>query len=796
MERYGAESVLVTSFSRAAAAELTGRDLPISAERIGTLHAHCWRALGGPEIAESHVDEWNRDHPSFAITPSRRQKALDGEEAIDDDDEQAKGGDALLQQLSRFRGLMLPKAGWPATLRAFGKLWSEYKHENGLLDFTDLIENCLRDVAIAPKNPSVIFADESQDLNKLQLTLVRKWGERASYFIVAGDDDQASLPGSEVLIEGRKVLPVECLDPAHHRLVSYSTVHSQLRGLRKGCDFEIQPSMYRGQAARVCVAGRATRTTHNHPWLFRWTAAAQTQHVVYLMQKGRSFRVGWCKLMRSDNCSHLGVRAQQERAEAAWILKLCESRSEASLWESYVAAEFGITTALWHPIHDQRGGHYTPEVIAALTEMLGDQTERARCCLEAFGRDINLPFYEKGKANRYGAQINKTAATNLLPNVMAVPVVERVVRDGVVWRPIDTVERFPYEGCVYGLSVPPEHTYVADGIVTHNCIYSFTGATPEAFLDPDIPDDHKIILKQSYRVPRAVHRLAEGLITQVTRRQAKEYLPRNEAGVVRWERDTYKHVECAILRDAEKHLTAGKTVMFLASCSYMLRPLIQVLRMNGIPFHNPYRKSNGFWNPLRLSTRRTTTASRILALLVAHPQYGDEHRPWTNGDLAQWAEVLQAKGILRHGVKAMLKTADLGRPATMERLDEIFEPAALDSLMAAWEGSYRDLLNWWRARVTSDISDRVKYPAEVATMRGPQALVETPKLIVGTVHSVKGGEADVVYLFPDLSQAADAEYGRGGANRDAVIRLFYVGVTRARDSLHICQRVSGMAVAI
>ena len=61
-------------------------------------------------------------------------------------------------------------------------------------------------------------------------------------------------------------------------------------------------------------------------------------------------------------------------------------------------------------------------------------------------------------------------------------------------------------------------------------IYSFTGATPEAFLDPDIPDDHKIILKQSFRVPRAVHGLAENLIKTVTRRQAKEYLPRDAAG--------------------------------------------------------------------------------------------------------------------------------------------------------------------------------------------------------------------------------------------------------------------------
>jgi len=66
----------------------------------------------------------------------------------------------------------------------------QYKRENGLLDFTDLIETCLRDVALAPHTPSVIFADEAQDLNRMQLPLVRKWGERANYFIVAGDDDQ------------------------------------------------------------------------------------------------------------------------------------------------------------------------------------------------------------------------------------------------------------------------------------------------------------------------------------------------------------------------------------------------------------------------------------------------------------------------------------------------------------------------------------------------------------------------------------------------------------------------------
>ena len=41
VDRFGKDSVLVTSFPRAAAAELAGRDLPLSSDRVGTLHSHC-----------------------------------------------------------------------------------------------------------------------------------------------------------------------------------------------------------------------------------------------------------------------------------------------------------------------------------------------------------------------------------------------------------------------------------------------------------------------------------------------------------------------------------------------------------------------------------------------------------------------------------------------------------------------------------------------------------------------------------------------------------------------------------
>jgi superfamily I DNA/RNA helicase len=67
---------------------------------------------------------------------------------------------------------------------------------------------------------------------------------------------------------------------------------------------------------------------------------------------------------------------------------------------------------------------------------------------------------------------------------------------------------------------------------------------------------------------------------------------------------------------------------------------------------------------------------------------------------------------------------------------------------------------------------------------------------VGTIHSVEGGEADVVFLFPDLSPAGDAAYQRSGPQRHSVIRLFYVGMTRALHTLYICRRASSMAVVI
>lgn len=79
---------------------------------------------------------------------------------------------------------------------------------------------------------------------------------------------------------------------------------------------------------------------------------------------------------------------------------------------------------------------------------------------------------------------------------------------------------------------------------------------------------------------------------------------------------------------------------------------------------------------------------------------------------------------------------------------------------------------------------------------GVRLLSETPKVVVGTIHSVKGGEADVVYLLPDLSQAGMAQWVGADIESAAIRRLFYVGMTRARESLVLCNPASRLGVQL
>jgi superfamily I DNA/RNA helicase len=150
-------------------------------------------------------------------------------------------------------------------------------------------------------------------------------------------------------------------------------------------------------------------------------------------------------------------------------------------------------------------------------------------------------------------------------------------------------------------------------------------------------------------------------------------------------------------------------------------------------------------------------------------------------------EPLAADGVLRRGAKSAIAKLSGYEPLPVAALAGWFEEEALiDALELS--------LPWYARHTGESARQTMAYPLRVVERRGGGALLETPRICVGTIHSVKGGEADVVVLFPDLSRSGYEEWSRPGAGRDALRRLFYVGMTRTRDSLVLGSPSGPMAV--
>lgn len=324
-------------------------------------------------------------------------------------------------------------------------------------------------------------------------------------------------------------------------------------------------------------------------------------------------------------------------------------------------------------------------------------------------------------------------------------------------------------------------------------LYKFRGATPEAFLEPKLPAEQVRVLSRSYRLPSKIHEYSEAWVKQLSLRQPKEYVPDRDGGEVkRIYSATYQQPK-QVVELAARHADEGKSVMILAACAYMLKPAIQELKEMGLPFHNPYRKRRQDWNPLRAS-RGSSMAQRILALLRPFETvYGKDARLWTVSELRVWVDIIASSaGVLARGAKERLKRVEGDDIVTVDLLNEVFVPEEFEKFLYEVE---QKPLDWLRDRALKSRRRLLDYPINIANRNGnPLVLAAAPLVTTGTVHSVKGGEADVVIVFPDLSKPGMVEYCGAPKQKDSIIRQFYVAFTRTRDLLYLCGPSGAMRV--
>lgn len=510
--------LFVTTFTNKAADEMQDRLLPMIGDRradslrIGTFHSLCRRIL---------LEVLEKSAPDVFVTPKllmgggRFFKSMMWFKSAGMDGKETK---AALHQIGWWKneGVTVEQAlamrGADQYYAKFYEVYQKQIVDADMIDFDDMLFRTYYEL-VKPKNEKFlarlqnriehILVDEGQDLNNIQFMLTRLFADKHKQVTLVADDWQCQPPGTMVRVPGGEK-PIEQLragDEVASFLQNGATivgVHRQGRKL-----LGVGKRHYSGRMIHVSVEGKETSCTPEHRWVVRWANRSTNYCVTYLMRKGDNFRVGWCQLFTADGCNHLAQRARIEGADCAWILGVHSDRRGASLQESIVAAKFGLTTVMFSPRHDQQ--HYDAEGLKFVFQSLGKKTQKKRSmrCLSYFGRSLDCPFYSNYEQKRQGrTTIFQTEACNLIPELMCVP--HYVGTKIGKWSTIRLSES-NYDGLVYSLRVEGTEVYLANDIVTHNCLYGFRGAKVKYLLDfMEWFQPEQIKLEQNYRSTKVI----------------------------------------------------------------------------------------------------------------------------------------------------------------------------------------------------------------------------------------------------------------------------------------------------
>ena len=242
---------------------------------------------------------------------------------------------------------------------------------------------------------------------------------------------------------------------------------------------------YNGNLIVVKAGKKTTKYTTDHECLVKLSTCFQNKFLVYLQRKGNRYRVGvtgprdWKEKWANGRNGFCDVRSRlnAEKADACWILTSFDNEADALIEEHYIVARYGIPDIRFRvkPGENRSG---TQSRCNKFWERFGSNILNARNCLAAYGRLPQFPFVSRkdGKGSRPSHKPTiemKVHASNLMDG-MSVLDADVYVKSGgkgsipSAWIPIQ-VSCEKYSGLVHTITVEHGHTYVGDGIVTHNC---------------------------------------------------------------------------------------------------------------------------------------------------------------------------------------------------------------------------------------------------------------------------------------------------------------------------------------
>jgi DNA helicase II / ATP-dependent DNA helicase PcrA len=271
--------------------------------------------------------------------------------------------------------------------RKIGEIFTEYQarlQRAGAMDFDDLLGKTVELLQTQPdllahyqRRFKHVLVDEYQDTNTVQNELVLALAKEHHNVCVVGDGDQC-LPTGTMISTPTGPKPIEQIQVGD--MVMGTGGHFTLV---PGRVTEVKKGEWEGRQYFIRAGGHTLQGTPHHI-VFADTMLDHDKWVVYLMhRRDRGWRIGVTSTVRFDRRGNPEpgprVRLNQERADELWVLKICDTRKDASLWESFFAAEYGLPTAVFHCIG--RAALMGDERIERLYDML-DTESRAKWLME------------------------------------------------------------------------------------------------------------------------------------------------------------------------------------------------------------------------------------------------------------------------------------------------------------------------------------------------------------------------------------------------------------------------------
>lgn len=267
-------------------------------------------------------------------------------------------------------------------------------------------------------------------------------------------------------------------------------------------------------------------------------------------------------------------------------------------------------------------------------------------------------------------------------------------------------------------------------------IYQWAGADAAHLVD--MAGDVRV-LGQSYRVPRAVQTLANTIISPVLHRREKEWKAKDVEGTV----------DRAM--DIDELDLDGPEILILARNAFVLDEHIQpVLRERGIVWER---------------NNKSSIPADVLAAVT------------------DWERLRRGESVTLPGVRQIYEfmSSDVGykRGFRTLPLDDDEYPEGVNIATLQRVGGLLTTRIWHEAL---DRLPQLDSSYILAARRRGERLTRKPRVRLSTIHGSKGGEAEHVILMLGM---APRSYREMESNPDTERRVFYVGVTRAKQRLTI-----------